>query len=73
MLSSLYQHCFHARDIHNQTDTRGNAYRALWPVWNTRNGRTLYRGLSQIFGGAITSATRTQSSWYYFPHPGNPP
>ena len=32
----------------------------------------VYQSLSQIFGGATASATRTQSNWYYFSHPGNP-
>jgi len=32
MLSSLYLHCLHAWDIHYQTNTRGNAYKSIFPV-----------------------------------------
>ena len=49
-----------------------SSWRTLWTVWNTRNGRTRYPSLSQIHGGATTSATCTQSNWCYFSHPGNP-
>jgi len=32
MLPYLYQHSFHAWEIQNQTDTRGNAYKVIFPA-----------------------------------------
>jgi len=32
MFSALYQHCFQEWDIQYQTDTRGNAYKAIFPA-----------------------------------------
>jgi len=31
MISFLYEHCFHAWNLHHQTDTKGNAYNAIFP------------------------------------------
>ena len=32
MFSALYQHCFQEWDVQYQTDTRGNAYKAIFPA-----------------------------------------
>jgi len=32
VFSALYQHCFQEWDIHYQTDTRGNAYKVIFPA-----------------------------------------
>jgi len=32
VFSALYQHCFQEWDIQYQTDTRGNAYKAIFPA-----------------------------------------
>jgi len=41
-------------------------------VWNTWNGGTHDRSLSQILDGEKTSETCTQSTRCFFSYPGNP-
>ena len=50
-----------------------SSWRALRPLWNTRNCRTRSWSLSQILRDATTSETRVRKSWYKFFHPRNPP
>jgi len=47
MFSALYQHCFQEWDIQYQTDTRGNAYKAIFPALLRSSPQI--RSLSPIF------------------------